>query len=489
MSLSRRHMGTLGLSLGLASQGRTPAWAGAVAGPPEAPPGVSAERLAGDERFWRGVARRYRVARDFVNLENGYYGIMPEPVRHAYHRAVDLVNERNSHLLRTAYKDRAEQVRRRVAAAAGVPPEEIALTRGGTEALQLLIAGYRRLRPGDAVMYADLDYPGMQFAMNWLRERRGVDVVRVVIPEPVSRTRAVDAYARALRDNPRVRLLLLSHMNNRTGLVLPVAELAATARASGVDVIVDAAHSWGQLDFAVPDLGADFAGFSLHKWMGAPLGTGFVHIRGHRLADIDRAFADETYPAGDIRSRVHSGTLDVAAVLGVPAALDFHDALGAAAKQARLRFLRDRWVHQVRDLPNVEILTPEDPAMYGAITAFRLTGHTSDAANQAIVAHLYDRHRIFTVQRGGTAGGACVRVTPALFTSRDEVDRFARALRVLAQHMNGQRARPAERREGQPGKRRGPEVDQQADQQVPRRDADARDRVVEAVVRGHHPAP
>ncbi|WP_240809170.1 aminotransferase class V-fold PLP-dependent enzyme [Microbispora catharanthi] len=342
---------------------------------------------------------------------------MPEPVRRAYHRNVDLLNEQNSSLLRTTYKPEADQIRQRVAEALGASRDEIAFTRGGTEALQNLIAGYRRLQPGDAVMYADLDYHSMQYAMNWLADRRGVRVERMVVPEPATRQAVLDAYERALREHPRVRLLLLSHMNNRT---------------EGVDVIVDAAHSWGQLDFTIDDLGADFAGFSLHKWMGVPLGAGFLYIRKGRLPDIDLAFCDETYPANDIRSRVHSGTLDVAPILTAPVALDFHNTLGAAVKQARLRFLRDRWVHQVLDIPNVEILTPEDPAMYGTITAFRITGRTSEADNVAIRKYLLDRYRIFTVRRGGPARGDCVRVTPALFTSRDDVDLLATAIRDVA---------------------------------------------------------
>jgi isopenicillin-N epimerase len=224
-------------------------------------------------------------------------------------------------------------------------------------------------------------------------------------------------------------------MNNRTGLVVPVRELVAMARERGIDVIVDSAHSWGHLDFTMADLGADFAGFSLHKWMGVPLGAGFVYIRESRLADIDVAFRDESFPRDDIRSRVHTGTLDVAPVLTTGAALDFHDALGAAAKQARLRFLRDRWVGQVLDIGNLEILTPEEPAMYGTITAFRITGRTSEAENVAITKDLMKRYRIFTVHRGGLVGGGCVRVTPALFTTRDDVDLLAVAVRDIARRM------------------------------------------------------
>ncbi|MEV4179556.1 aminotransferase class V-fold PLP-dependent enzyme [Nonomuraea sp. NPDC049709] len=241
----------------------------------------------------------------------------------------------------------------------------------------------------------------------------------------------LDTYERALRRHPKVRLLLLSHMNNRTGLVTPVREIVAMARRRGVDVIVDAAHSWGQLDFTLADLDADFAIFSLHKWMGVPLGAGFLYIRDGRLADIDPLYADETYPASDIRSRVHSGTTNVAPFLTVDAALDFHGTLGAKVKQARLRYLRDRWVGQARELGGFRILTPDEPDMYGAITAFRLDGRTTEADNLAIADHLMTRHRVFTVSRTGMTGGGAVRVTPALFTSAGEVDQLALALRDI----------------------------------------------------------
>ncbi|MEU3569076.1 aminotransferase class V-fold PLP-dependent enzyme [Kitasatospora sp. NPDC036755] len=400
--------------------------------PPRAgdrPPG----EVAQDEVFWRRVARCYAVSGDFVNLENGYYGIMPEPVRIAHQHNTERLNRLNSRLLRGSYKEEVEQVRARIADLAGVAKEEIALTRCGTEALQNLIGGYNRLRAGDAVMYSDLDYHSAQWAMNWLRERRGVRVVRITMPEPATRDAVLDTYARALDADPGVRLLLLSHLNNRTGLVLPVAPIVAMARRRGVDTVVDAAHSWGQLDFGIPDLGADFAAFSLHKWLNAPLGTGFLYIRRGRLADIDRTFADETHPADDIRSRVHSGTTDVAPMLTVPAAVDFHRAVGGAAvKQARLRHLRDRWVAAARRTGGIEILTPDEEGAYGALTAFRVRGRTSEADNTAIVRHLLDRYRVFTVRRGGPAAGDCVRVTPALYTRAEDVDLLGAALHDVA---------------------------------------------------------
>jgi isopenicillin-N epimerase len=430
MTLSRR---TLVARLSAGAMLGLPGRVSDVGGPPvRRPEGIAPEDVARDERFWAKIANQYRVSADFINLENGYYGITSEPVRQAYRRNADRLNRLNSYLLRTTYKSELERIRGRLAATAGVAADEIAFTRGGTEALQNLIAGYNRLRPGDAVMYADLDYHSCQYAMNWLHDRRGVEVVRITIPEPPTHENVLDTYSRALRDHGRVRLLLLTHLNNRTGLVLPVRQIVAMARARGVDVIVDAAHSWGQLDFRVPDLGADFAGFTLHKWINAPLGTGFLYIRKSRLKDIDLAFADQTYPADDIRSRVHSGTLDVAAFLTVPTALDCHQALGTPVMEARLRYLRDRWVSQVKDIENVGILTPDDPSMHCGISSFRISGRSSPADNEAIVAHLLNAHRIFTVRREGLIGGDCVRITPAQFTMADHVDRFAHAVRDAA---------------------------------------------------------
>ena len=233
------------------------------------------------------------------------------------------MNRESSFYARGEYTQDLQNARARVAAALGADINEIALSRGATEALQCLIGGYNRLKPGDAVIYADLDYPAMQYAMNWLADRRGVRVVRIAIPEPATRDNVLGAYRAALDANPDVRLLLLTHVNNKTGLILPVATITEFARRRNVDVIVDAAHSWGQLDLSVADVGADFIGFNLHKWVGAPIGVGVIYIRKGRLNDIDRMMADEDQLADSIMSRVHTGTMNFAAVLTVPAASTF----------------------------------------------------------------------------------------------------------------------------------------------------------------------
>lgn len=425
MTTSQRRHFMLGLAATAAAAGC------ATTGNPAALPTPPASGVATDRGYWAAVRALYDVSPDIVNLENGYWGVMAEPVRREYLAQTDRINRENSFYARTRYGAEMEAARAAVAAALGCSTGEIAFTRGATEALQLLIGGYNKLKAGDSVIYADLDYDSMQYAMNWLKDRRGVDVVRFAIPEPATRAAVLQAYRQVLEANPKARLLLLTHVSHRTGLVMPIAEISAMAKARGVDVIVDAAHSWGQIDFQVGDLGADFVGFNLHKWIGAPLGCGVMYIKKGRLPDVDRALGDEDFPATDIRSRVHTGTANFAAFLSVAPALKLHQQIGVKAKQERLSHLRDYWVGRARGFKGLEILTPDEPGMYAGITSFRLAGKTTAADNNAVVAALRDKHGIFTVRRAGVAKGQCVRVSPALFTTEADLDKLVTALAAL----------------------------------------------------------
>ena len=393
-----------------------------------APSGTPA-KLAHDEQHWSSVANAYVVTDRIVNLEGGYFQPMALPVLAEFHRQIDRVNRENSVYARGAYLTDLEAARRRVADALKTDPEEIAFTRGATEAMQSLIGGYNRLGPNDAVLYADLDYPAMQYAMNWLASRRQVRVKRIDIPEPPTSANVLDVYVSAMDSNRDVRLLLLTHISHKTGLILPVREIIAEARRRNVDVIVDSAHAWGQIDFDLHALGADFVGFNLHKWIGAPIGAGLLYIRKERLASIDRMMADEDSPPDSVLSRVHSGTSHFATFLTVPAALDFHFAVGSAYKAARLKYLRDLWVNEARALGSVDVLAPDD--MSAAITSFRIRGRTGSAETKRIVNVLRDVHGILTVARPGVAGGDCIRVTPALYNKSKDVQRLAEALKSL----------------------------------------------------------
>lgn len=384
-----------------------------------------------DEVFWARIAAQYDVTRDVIQLENGNWGMMARPVLDHYEASVRRVNRDTSYYSRRGLTPDLIAVRNRVAAKMGVSPQEIAFTRNATEALKALIGGYNRLRPGDAVLYADLDYDSMQACFDTLKHSRGVDIVRITLPEPATHQGLIDTYEAALKANPKIRLILLTHLSHRTGLVIPVKEIVAMARARGVDAIVDAAHSWGQIDFRPVDLEADFIGFNLHKWWGAPLGVGAIYIRKDKVDLIDPDSANSPPFAASAYARVHTGTVDYAAQLTVPAALDFQDAIGDTARAARLRHLRNLWTEPLRTAKGIEILTPADPRLHGGITSFRLAGRTSAADNAAIAKHLLDEHRIFAVHRDGPARGACVRVTPALFNRASDMNALEKALRAI----------------------------------------------------------
>lgn len=384
-----------------------------------------------DEAHWAKVAAHYDVTPDVIQLENGNWGMMARPVLDRYEAAVRRVNRETSYYARRGLVPDLIAVRDRVAAKMGVASQEIAFTRNATEALKALIGGYNRLRPGDAILYADLDYDSMQACFDTLQQSRGVDVIRINLPEPATYQGLIDAYEAAIRANPKIRLILLTHLSHRTGLVLPVREIIAMAHTHGVDAIVDAAHSWGQLDFQPVDLDADFIGFNLHKWWGAPLGVGVIYIRKDKVERIDPDSANSAPFSANSYARVHTGTVDFAAQLTVPAALDFQDAIGDGPRAARLSHLRDLWAEPLRGLKGVEILTPADPRLHGGITSFRLSGRTSVEDNAAIARRLLDEHRIFAVHRDGPAKGACVRITPALFNSAADVGALEKAMWTL----------------------------------------------------------
>lgn len=406
---------------------RTPSFDAALAQLPPTP----AHDPGSDEAYWTAVSALYTASRELANLENGYWGVMPDPVKDVYRHWTDRVNFENTLLIRERWPEALEHITGQVAAALGCGNDEIVLTRGATEAMLALIGGYARLQPGDTVLYCDLDYPAMRHAMEWLRGRRGVVPVRLSIPEPATRENVLEAYALALKQHPNTRLVLLTHLSHCTGLVMPVRDIAAMAREVGAECIVDAAHSWGQMDFDVADLGVPFAAFNLHKWVGAPLGCGCLYIRRGSLPAIDTYYGDVDFPETDIRSRIHTGSPNFAAWLTIPAALQLHQHISARAKAARLRGLRDHWVQPMRKAQGIEILTPDDAEMVAGITAFRFTGRTSTSENDAIVAALRSTHGVYTVRRTGPAAGDVVRVTPAVYSSRAEMDRPVRGLGAL----------------------------------------------------------
>ena len=382
-------------------------------------------RLAEAEDFWATVRARYRLPTDFVQLESGYYSMQAEPVLEAFVGHVRAVNVESSRYMRTRQADDKRRVRTRLARLAGVAPEELIVTRNTTESLDTVIAGHD-WRPGDEAVMAAQDY-GAMLDMFTLQARRHGLVKRVVsLPvDPRTDDEIVRLYAEAI--TPRTRLLMVCHMVNVTGQILPVRAIADMAHARGVAVMVDGAHTFGQLDFRIPDLGGDYYAASLHKWLGAPLGAGILYVRRDRVAGLWPLFGDEGFAADDIQKLNHTGTHPVHTDLAIDAAIDFHEAIGAARKEARLRHLQRHWTDRVRGLPRIVLHTPSDPRRSCAIATVGIDG----MAPAELARVRLERYRLWTVAID-SAGVRGVRVTPQLFTTTAELDQLVRALTALA---------------------------------------------------------
>ncbi len=402
-------------------------------------PSASPPEIARDEAFWRTVANNFDVTDKITNLENGYWGIMSTPVLQEYQRLSAWVNRENTNFARWDLGETYVGLRKQVAEFLNVDTDEIALTRGATEALQALIGGYNRLSPGDTVLYADLDYSEMKTAMRWLADRRGAVPVKVNFPEPTKDRQLTEQdiltfYERSLNANPRTKLLLLTHLNNWTGLIIPVTKIAAMAKDRGIDVILDAAHSVGQVDFDIKQLGCDFVGVNLHKWVGAPLGCGVIYINKDRVGDIDTYMA-KSPESNKVTARIDTGTVNMAAHMAIPKTLEFHNQIGTANKEARLRYLRSIWVEKARSMKGVIVLTPDDPTMVAGLTSFRLDGVTTTEENNALMKRLATEFGVLTTRRTGPSAGDCIRVTPSFYNSPDDIHKLVEALAKITRNL------------------------------------------------------
>ncbi|MGR2709773.1 class V aminotransferase [Pseudomonas sp. IB20] len=386
-------------------------------------------RNADNELHWQAIAQRYALEPGPINLENGYFGRMSRAVSAQYLEHVAFINRSNSLYVRQRFEQGEHvEIRRQLAGLIDADPEAVAFTRNATEALQSLIRNYNCLQPGDQVLISDLEYDTVKGAMRWLAGYRGVEVIEISRTHPASFDSLVQAYRDTFAQYPRLKLMALTHVTHRTGLVMPVEAISQAAREHGVDVILDGAHALGQIDFNLAQLGIQFAGFNLHKWIGAPLTLGFLYIAPERLADIDPDMGEFHYPATDVRARTSYSTPNFPALMTLPLVLEEHRALGgSAAKGARVNYLRDLWVSPVRPLPGVEVLTPDDPRLYCGITAFKFTGRDQ----QAMVDRLLKEHGVFTTLRTGAAFGTCIRVTPGLVTSAADINVLINAITEL----------------------------------------------------------
>jgi selenocysteine lyase/cysteine desulfurase len=391
----------------------------------------SPRALARDEAHWQAVRALYPDQGDVINLEHGYWGKMSTAVEQALARNTHKVNQELSWYARRDYPADFQAARKATADALGVQPNELMLTRNATESFVNLITQYSGLRAGDAVLWADADYPEFKRMMSWLATERGVQGHMLSLPAIGTDEDYYAAYQQVFDAHPNLKLILLTHVSNQHGLVLPVRRIAALAKQRGIAVICDCAQSWGLLDFTLPELDVDWAVFNLHKWIGSPVGVGALYMRQGTLAAV-KPFPGEAAGDDDVANRVHLATSDFAAFLTVPEALAFHQAIGGANKQARLKHLRELWVSAFADSPRVEILGPASMANASGMSGFRLRGKTSKAEVTALQARLEKDFGIFTVVRNDLSSGACIRVTPQTFTPARHMQALVEAVRQIA---------------------------------------------------------
>jgi isopenicillin-N epimerase len=390
------------------------------------------EDNARDENFWHAIAERYDVAPGPINLENGYFGRMTRGVAQDYQRNIDFINRNNSLPVRQHFDQaQSSKLRDHLADQLGLDPAGVALTARASDALQSLIRNYNGLQPGDQLLICDLEYHSVEYAMRWVARQRGLELIEISHKHPATHESLVASYREAFERHPRIKLMALTHVTHRTGLVMPVQEIVAAAKEHGVDVILDGAHALGQIEFDLQALGVAFAGYNLHKWIGAPLTLGFMYIDPQRLADIDPDMGDRHYPEPDIRNRSPYGTVNIPAWLTLPKVLQEHEEMGGTgAKGARLNYLRDLWVSEARKMPGIEVLIEDDPRLRCAITALRFTRLQDQ---QPMVDRLLKDYNLFTVARNGSACGSCIRITVGFTTTLDHINQLVRALRELSQ--------------------------------------------------------
>jgi len=407
--------------------------AGAAAAPSMAGAALPTGMIApDDEAGWARIATLYPKMGPVTQLEHGYWGNMAAPVAEVHRANLERLNRDSSIYARRAMRKDQEIVKARAAQAMGVQPGEIGFCRNAAEGLQALISQFQGVADGEAILWSDSDYDTSHNAMRALAKSRRAQAVTVALPRAPTHDNVIAAYAEAIRATPRLKFVLLTHGTHKSGMVVPVAEIAALAKAAGAMVLVDCAQSFRQRPFLIPDFGADFVVLNFHKWVGAPVGVAGFWIRPGAAPMIAAAPAEPDAKPDEVQAKVHQGTLDYAPQLTLPAALDFQEqVLPIPMKLARLQYLRNRWVSQLRGLSGLEIMLGDDPRTFGAITSFRISGHTSTADNIAITDTLFNRYNIMTVHRAGLAAGACVRVTPALFSTPADCDRLVAALKDL----------------------------------------------------------
>jgi selenocysteine lyase/cysteine desulfurase len=391
-----------------------------------------ADEVARDEHYWREIQQAFLTDRTMINFNNGASCPSPTIVHEAYKRYLDLTNLVPVHYRALILKN-LETVRRGLASELGCDPEEMAITRGASESLQIAQNGID-LDPGDEVLTTEQDYPRMLTTWDQRVQRDGIRVRRINFPVPATEDDLYQRFERAI--TPRTRVLHFCHLTNLTGQLFPVKRLSRLARERGIVSIVDGAHGFAHFPFTLADLDCDYYGTSLHKWLLAPVGTGFLYVRAERIAKTWPLTAAPAQSDDDIRKFEEIGNSPAGAKAAIAEALAFHHAVGADRKAARLRYITLSWAERLKVHPRVRIYSNLEPGQTWGLACVGIEGVDADK----LAAYLWDEHRIIVTVVGRddpsdpSLSYRGLRVTPNLYTTLQEVDAFASALEHVANH-------------------------------------------------------
>jgi len=385
---------------------------------------TSATDLARDETYWREIQQAFTLDRTIVNLNNGGCCPSPRVVHEAFKRYLDVSNQSPVYHMWQILEPNIETVRRRLAAAFGCDAEEMAITRNASEALQIAQLGID-LKAGDEVVTTNQDYGRMLDTWDQRVRRDGITVRKISFPvPPPSMDDLADRLVSAI--GPKTRVLHFCHITNLTGQIFPVKKICDAARAKGVKTIVDGAHAFAHFPYTAADLGCDYYGTSLHKWLLAPIGTGFLYVRRENIEGLWSLTPAAASRAKDIRKFEEIGTHPAANHNAIAEALAFHEGIGSDRKAARLRYLRNRWAERLKATGRFKIHTSLDPAQSCAIGTVQILGVETGTAVQ----QLWDKWRIIAtpITHAEYTG---LRITPNVYTTIEEIDTFATAMERL----------------------------------------------------------
>ena len=387
--------------------------------------GMPVLEVAADENYWREIQQAFTLDRTIVNLNNGGCCPSPRVVHEALKRYLDISNQAPVYHMWQILEPNIETVRRRLAAAFGCDAEELAITRNASEALQIAQLGLD-LQAGDEVVTTNQDYGRMLDTWEQRVRRDRIKLTKISFPvPPKSLDELGDRLIAAI--TPRTKVLHFCHITNLTGQIFPVKRICDEARTRGVKTIVDGAHAFAHFPYNAADLGCDFYGTSLHKWLLAPIGTGFLYVRRENIPALWPLTPAPASRTNDIRKFEEIGTHPAANHNAIAEALTFHEGIGIERKAARLRYLRDRWARRLAANPKIRIHTNLDPQHSCAIGTVQIVG----SPTSKVVTRLWDRWRIVAtpINHAEYEG---VRITPNVYTTLEEIDTFAAAMEEIA---------------------------------------------------------